>query len=75
MVPMSITPPGMSVGWWIELPLGEDAEPTWAQIDVLLDPSSTGDDRWAVRVRRGRDDWWVKIHPDLWFPVCDVEPT
>jgi len=70
-----ITPPGMTVGWWIELPVEDDGGTAWTQIDIVMAPVLEGDDRWAVHVRRGSDDWWARIAPHLRFPVCDVDPT
>ncbi|MBW0088634.1 hypothetical protein I4I73_05980, partial [Pseudonocardia sp. KRD-184] len=72
---MSITARGMVEGWWVELPLEEDAPPVWARIGVVLPPDRTGEDRYALRLHRGADVWWVKVSGRLPFPVCDVDPT
>lgn len=70
-----ITPVGMSVGWWVQLPVADDAAPLWVRIGALLPPGMEGEHRWAIRVDRGAEHWWVKVAPHLMFPVCDVDPT
>lgn len=72
---MSITAGGMIEGWWVELPLEEDHGPVWARIEVVLPPEKTMEDRYALRLRRDDEVWWVKISGRLPFPVCDVDPT
>ncbi len=74
MGPMTITPAGMDVGWWIELPVDEGGAPIWVQIGAVMPPEQTGEHRWAIYVRRGNRDWWVKTDGQLLFPVCDVDP-
>lgn len=75
MESMSITAGGMSVGWWVELPVAEDGGLLWVQVGAVLPPERTLEDRWALRVRRGGGVWWVKVAPHLEFPVCDVDPS
>lgn len=72
---MSITAGGMVVGWWVELPLDDGGDPVWARIGAVLPPEQTLEDRYALRLHRGGDVWWVKISGRLPFPVCDVDPT
>ncbi|WP_141279380.1 hypothetical protein [Pseudonocardia hydrocarbonoxydans] len=72
---MSITAGGMVAGWWVELPLEEDGAPVWARIEVVLPPEKTMEDRYALRLRRDDEVWWVKVSGRLPFPVCDVDPT
>lgn len=72
---MSITAGGMVAGWWVELPLEEDGAPVWARIEVVLPPEKTMEARYALRLRRDDEVWWVKISGRLPFPVCDVDPT
>lgn len=72
---MSITAGGMVSGWWVELPLEEDGAPVWARIEVVLPPEKTMEDRYALRLRRDDEVWWVKVSGRLPFPVCDVDPT
>lgn len=71
---MMITPGGMAVGWWIQLPVLDDGGLLWVQIGAVLPPERTCEERWALRVRRDCEDWWVKVAPHLAFPVCDVDP-
>lgn len=72
---LRIGPAGMTVGWWIELPVHDDGRTAWTQIAEVIPPVVAEDGRWSVRVRRGLDDWWIRIAPQLCFPVCDVDPT
>jgi hypothetical protein len=75
MEPLTVRPPGMDVGWWISLPVEEDGSCAWTQIGALMPPEQTGESRWAIRVRRGHRNWWVKADAHLQFRVCDVDPT
>ena len=71
--PLMITPPGMRVGWWIEV-RWDDGASLWVRIAVLSPPDGMLEDRWTIHVTRGRWDWWVKAADHVALPVCDVDP-
>lgn len=69
------TPPEMSVGRWIEVPVAEDGPPLWMRVEELIDPGWSDEHRWAVRAGRDGEQLWMKIAPWLRFRSAGRDPA
>lgn len=70
-----LSPPEMTTGRWVEIPVDDDGPQRWMRIEVLVPPQWTFDHRWALRLRRDGEDYWIKVAPWLRFPTLDHDPT